>query len=97
MSVEEEIFLSNLKNMCLTEEEKKQWIGPTEKDEISYILKIEVDPDSSPGEDGIQYRFIIVFLKFDEYQEPYLAFLNFFRDVGSSGVIENVGVMPIKK
>ena len=46
--------------------------GPTQPDEISYILENEVDLDSSPGEDGITYRFIKRFWEWSEYRELYL-------------------------
>ena len=54
----EEFFLSKLNKVSLSEEEMKILEGPTQPDEISFILENEVDLDSSPGEDGITYRLI---------------------------------------
>ena len=53
----EETFLSKLNEICLSDEEKTDLLGPISKEEIIYILKHEVDLDSSPGEDGLTYRF----------------------------------------
>jgi hypothetical protein len=55
-----------------------------------------VDKDSSPGEDGLTYRFMTVFWEFPEYRFLYLSYLNFTREDGSWGLLENFGVMCIK-
>ena len=70
--------------------------GPTVAEEIEYILKNEVDLDSSPGEDGITYRYIKRFWGFKEFQELYLSFLNFTRSSKSTGLVNNVVIMTIK-
>ena len=70
--------------------------GPTKQEEIYFILENEVDLDSSPGEDGITYRFIKCFWKWSAYREIYLQFLNFTRTSGSCGLCENIGIMTVK-
>ena len=92
----EEYFLSKLPKVELTETERAELISPINETEISWILEHEVDKDSSPGEDGISYRFISVFWKFPEYRYLYLKFLNFTREDGSFGLLDNFGVMTIK-
>ena len=76
----EEFFLSKLKPLTLNEKEKEELLRPTNQEEISFILEHEVDPDSSPGEDGITYRFIKRFWDWSEYRDLYLKFLNFTRE-----------------
>ena len=92
----EEEFLSKLPKINLTEDEKQLLLSPTKEEEISCILAFEVDKDSSPGEDGLTYRFMTVFWQFSEYRYLYLTYLNFTRDDGSWGLLENFGVMSIK-
>ena len=89
-------FLSKLPKINLTEDEKQLLVSPTKEEEISFILANEVDQDSSPGEDGLTYRFMTVFWQFPEYRFLYLAYLNFTREDGSLGLLENFGVMTIK-
>ena len=95
-SREEEYFLSKLSPVILSAEEIEGLTGPTEKEEIEQILKNEVDLDSSPGEDGITYRFLKVFWKWDEFRSLYVNFLNFTRNSNSNGLINNSGIMIIK-
>ena len=71
-SQSEDNFLSKLPKLQLSEEEKLLLSSPTNEDEISYILSQEVDKDSSPGEDGITYRFMAVFWECHEYRYLYL-------------------------
>ena len=92
---QEERFLSKLEKMKLTEDEKINLLRPTNDGEISEILN-EVDLDSSPGEDGITYRFIKLFWEWKSYRELYVKFLNFTRDNGSTGLLENCGIMTVK-
>ena len=92
----EELFLSKLPKITLTEEERAELLSPISEMEIYWILEHEVDKDSSPGEDGITYRFISVFWNIPEYKYLYLKFLNFTREDGSFGLLENFGVMTIK-
>ena len=92
----EEVFLSKLKPVVLSEEEKSELLSPTNQEEISYILEHEVDLDSSPGEDGITYRFIKLFWKWPTYRDLYLKYLNFTRASGSCGLLENFGIMTVK-
>ena len=95
-SAEELYFLNQLEKMILTEEEKEELLKPTCEEEISHILQFEVDPDSSPGEDGITYRFINTFWGFPAYRFLFLNYLNFTRDSGTFGLVENYGLMVVK-
>ena len=54
-------FLVKIKKVEWKDEEREILIGPTNEEEIEEILESEVDLDSSPGEDGITYRFISIF------------------------------------
>ena len=92
----EEFFLGKIKKLILTDEEKEELVRPTSEEEISFILSNEVDLDSSPGEDGITYRFIKCFWAWPEYRSIYLKFLNFTRECKSNGLIENLGIMTVK-
>ena len=92
----EEYFLSKLPKIVLTNEEKESLLCPTKEEEVYFILKHEVDKDSSPGEDGITYRFIAVFWEWPDYRYLFLSYLNFTREDGSFGLLENFGVMSIK-
>ena len=69
-------------------------LGPTEKEEIENILKTEVDQDSSPGEDGITYRFIKVFWYWEEYRDLYVDFFNYTRK--NTGLLDSSGIMVVK-
>ena len=84
-TLEEEHFLSKLSPLVLNEEERNELLGPTNEDEIGFILGNEVDLDSSPGEDGITYRFIKVFWEWPAYKKLYLNYLNFTRESKSCG------------
>ena len=66
-SPEEAFFLAKLKSLVLSDDEKEELLSPTNQEEISYILEKEVDLDSSPGEDGITYRFIKLFWQWEDY------------------------------
>ena len=93
---EEEYFLSKLVKIKLSDDEVEKLTGPTESEEIEYILKHEVDLDSAPGEDGITYRFLKLFWQWKEFRELYLRFLNFTRENQTNGLIENFGIMTVK-
>ena len=95
-SSEELYFLSKLDSITLSDDEKAKLLGPTNSEEIGYILFNEVDLDSSPGEDGLTYRFIKIFWEWQDFQALYLDFLNFTRENGSSGLVENFGIMTVK-
>ena len=92
----EKQFLAKLRELELSNDEKEALIGPITEEEISYILEQEIDKDSSPGIDGITYRFIRVFWEFPEYRQLYIKYLNYKRDDGSLDLVENVGIMTIK-
>ena len=70
-SVLENFFLSTLPRIVLTSEEKESLLCPTKEEEVFCILELEVDKDSSPGEDGITYRFISVFWEFSDFRFLY--------------------------
>ena len=67
-SPEEVYFLSKLKCLDLSEVDKEQLLCPTNHEEISYILENEVDLDSSPGEDGLTYKFTKVFWQWQDLE-----------------------------
>ena len=89
-------FLEKIKKVDWTEEEINELVSPIKENEISQILKNEVDLDSSPGEDGITYRFIALFWNWPAYRYLYIHFLNYTRECGHWGLIENCGIMTIK-
>ena len=93
---EEEIFLKTLSKIDLMEAERNELLSTIKEEEISYILTHEVEKDSSPGEDGITYRFMSIFWKWPEFKFLYLKYLNFTREAGSMGLLENSGIMTIK-
>ena len=75
-SQEEEQFLNFISEVEWTEEEIRKLTGSVTEEEITNILSFQVDLDSSPGVDGITYRFIKIFWSFDAYKKLYLLFLN---------------------
>ena len=90
-------FLNKLRRIELSEEEEAELLKPTDEEEIEHILKYEVDMDSSPGEDGITYRFIfLLWKKVPSYRFLFLDYLNFTRESGSCGILENCRIMVIK-
>ena len=95
-SNEEEDFISKIVGIQLTEDERESLIRPIEEEEIGFILGLEVDKDSSPGEDGLTYRFIEIFWRFSEYRHLFIKYLNYIREDGSLNLVENIGVMTIK-
>ena len=93
---EEAFFLDKLSKVGLSVEEKKELIDPIEEEEVGFILYHEVDKDSSPGEDGITYRFMKCFWEFPSYRSLYVNYLNYIRKIGSFGLESNNGIMVIK-
>ena len=93
---EEEAFLNLIPEVNWSDEEAEELIAPTTEEEIARILRFEVDVDSSPGEDGITYRFMKKFWKFSSYRKLYIKFLNYTRKIKSMGVENNIGVMVVK-
>ena len=93
---EEMRFLDLIPETTWTEEEQEILTGPTTEEEIDGILNFEVDLDSSPGEDGITFRFIKTFWKFSSYRYLYLNFLNYTREIKEMGYEKNTGVMVVK-
>ena len=93
---DEKVFLNKISKMELSEEERNELISPINESDISQILQHEVDKDSAPGEDGLTYRFMTIFWKLPEFIFLFLKYLNFTREDGSLGLLENFGVMTIK-
>ena len=93
---EEKAFLDLIPEPVWTEEEIEALTGPTREEEITEILNFEVDLDSSPGEDGITFRFIKKFWKFRSYKYLYVKFLNYTRTIKDMGREKNVGIMVVK-
>ena len=93
---EEMRFLDLIPETTWTEEEQEILTGPTTEEEIDGILNFEVDLDSSPGEDGITFRFIKTFWKFSSYRYLYLNFLNYTREIKEMVYEKNTGVMVVK-
>ena len=93
---EEAFFLDKMEKLSLTTLEKEELICRTTEDEIEYILKNEVDKDSSPGDDGITYRFMQCFWRFPAYRSLYVNYLNYTREIGSLGLERNNGIMVVK-
>ena len=79
-----------------TEEEIRKLTGSVTEEEITNILSFQVDLDSSPGVDGITYRFIKIFWSFDAYKKLYLLFLNNSRREKNLGCSQNLGMMVVK-
>ena len=80
----------------ITDEERNKLLEPTNEEEIEFILKYEVDLDSSPGEDGLTYRIIKTFWVWQEFRDLYIDFLNFTRKGNCTGLIDNCGIMTVK-
>ena len=95
-SQEEKLILDLIPQVVWTEEEIETLVNPVDEDEISQILSNEVDLDSSPGIDGITYRFIKLFWSFDSYKKLYLHFLNSCREQKNMGYVQNIGMMVVK-
>ena len=93
---QEEELLNKIQSQTWTEDEEWELIKPITCEEIWQILNKEVDLDSSPGEDGITYRCIKHFMMNKKFEEMYVLFLNYTRDLGSYGCVGNNGIMVIK-
>ena len=95
-SQEEEHFLNLISQVEWTEEEISKLTQCVSEEEITNILLLQVDLDSSPGVDGITYRFIKKFWSFDSYRKLYLMFLNNSRREKNLGCTQNLGMMVVK-
>ena len=93
---EEAVFLEKLRKVGLSREEKMELIAPVSEEEIGIILNNEVDKDSSPGEDGITYRFMKCFWDMPSYRFLYVNYLNYIREIGNFGLESNNGIMVVK-
>ena len=95
VSEEEKYFLEFVEELTLSAEEIQELTKPIEGDEIETIFD-KVDPDSSPGEDGITYRMLKCFWQWESFQSLFLEFCNFVKDTGNFGHVKNLGVMVLK-
>ena len=89
-------FLNSIPTYTWREEEIEELSGPIKEEEITHILENEVDLDSSPGEDGITYRVIKLFWRYNSYRSLYVKYLNYTKQIGGMGVGGNMGIMIIK-
>ena len=77
---EELDFLKYLPNLNLSNENLEAIVSDICEQEVADILSNEVDLDSSPGLDGITYRFIKFFWKSDMiFRKFYLNYLNYIK------------------
>lgn len=95
VSEEEKHFLDYIEELTLSNEDLLELTKPIEAEEIETVFTT-VDPDSSPGEDGITYRMLKSFWQFESFQSLYLDFVNFVKDNGSFGHVGNLGIMILK-
>ena len=89
-------FLNLLPKLKLSDEEIGMIEGEVTSAEVENILENEVNLDSSPGIDGLTYRFIKHFWGNQTFREVYMAFINYIKISGNFGRIENVGLMVLK-
>ena len=89
---EEEYFLNLLPKIVLTKDEKDNLNKDIDLQEVSIILENQCDPDSSPGEDGLTFRYLKIFWKWKSFQHLFLQFLNSVKENGF-GCLENNGTM----
>ena len=85
-----------IRNHTWTDDEKWELTKPITAEEIWQILDKEVDLDSSPGEDGLTYRCLKHFMYNKSFEEIYITFLNYTRDLGNYVCVGNNGIMVIK-
>ena len=90
---EDAYFLNMLPRLNIDEDDLSRLEGDISPVEVELILEKEVDLDSSPGVDGFTYRFIKLFWGDVHFQEIYLEFLNYIKDTGDFGPIQNVHVI----
>ena len=95
-TAEESFFLDKLSKASLSSEEKGKLTEAISEEEVGGILFNEVDKDSSPGEDGITYRFMQAFWDMRSYRFLYVNFLNYVRKIESFGLENNNGIMVVK-
>ena len=93
---EENVFLDYLSKVDLNDDEIESIEGKVTEKEVFYILENEVDLDSSPGIDGLTYRFYKHFWKNKTFRTIYMNFINHVKDTGDFGQVQNIGLMVIK-
>ena len=93
----EKKFLDLLPKLKLEPAEVAQLEGDINEAEVADILDSKkIDLDSSPGYDGLTYRFIKLFWKHHIFRKIFLSFLNEIKLSGEFGPIDNWGVMVLK-
>ena len=93
----EKYFLDFLPKLDLLPSEVVELEKVISEDEVENILESKkIDLDSSPGYDGITYRFLKLFWNHSFFRKIFLGFLNEIKDTGDFGPIENWGVMVLK-
>ena len=92
---EEKYFLEHVKELTLSNDEILALTKPIESEEIETVFS-SVDPDSSPGEDGITYRILKSLWQFDSFRSLYLDFVNYVKSSGGFGSVKNLGIMILK-
>ena len=93
----EKKFLDFLPKLDLEPSEVELLERDITEDEVANILDSnKTDLDSSPGYDGITYRFFKLFWKHKVFRKIFLSFLNEIKLSGDFGPISNVGVMVLK-
>ena len=93
----EQGFLDFLPKLELEPFEVENLEKEISEDEIAEVLDSnELDLDSSPGYDGITYRFLRLFWKNQIFRKIFLNFLNSIKESGDFGPIDNYGVMVLK-
>ena len=90
-------FLKYLPKLNLSNEKLEAIDSDICEQEVADILSNEVDLDSSPGLDGITYRFIKLFWTNDvNFRKFYLNYLNYIKNTGDFGMNQNLGLMVLK-
>ena len=92
----EGLFLQYLPKLNLDDETIKGLNSDIDETEIFLILDSEVDIDSSPGIDGLTYRFIKLFWNNKIFRKYYLNFINYIKETGKFEENKNVGLMVLK-
>ena len=91
----ESFFLDQVAKADLDEAETKELLGPVTSEEVKQILMHEVDPDSSPGEDGITYRLLRKLIEVPSFFKCLVKMLDHIRLYKNMGYLENLGVMKL--
>ena len=91
----ESFFLDKVAKADLGEDDMEELLGPVTSEEVKQILMHEVDPDSSPGEDGITYRLLRKLIEVPSFLKCLVKMLDHIRLYKNMGYLENLGVMKL--